>query len=256
MPILLSVPEPGLALVTIDNPSRRNALGPLEFGQLIDCWRQLERDPRIRCVIVTGSGTQAFCSGAQLDADFSVVPELDSMIEQALLKTRALPMPMIAAVNGHCVAGGFELMLACDLRVASSTAKLGLPEVRWGIVPTGGAAMKLVDQIGHARALQLLLTAELISAQQALEFGVVNAVQVPEAVMSEALRLARLIMGNSPRAVAQTKRLALLRSLAGWSTQEHEERAGTARVRASADSAIGRHAFLERVVPQYPDRDA
>jgi enoyl-CoA hydratase len=183
MPIDITCPEPGISLVSIANESRRNALGPAEFEGLAQAWRQLEGDPSVRCVVVTGRGTQAFCSGAQLDADFSAVGDIDAMVDAALLKTHVMRKPMVAAVNGHCVAGGFELMMACDVRVTSEAARLGLPEVHWGIMPSGGAAMKLIEQIGHARAMQLLLTAELVVAQRALEFGLVNAVVAPDKVM-------------------------------------------------------------------------
>lgn len=251
MPILHTRPEPGIALVTVSNPERRNALGPEEFEGLAQGWDMLAKDPEVRCVVVTGAGNKAFCSGAQLDADFSASPDIDDMVDRALLKTRLFRLPMVAAVNGHCVAGGFELMLVSDLRVGSASAKLGLPEVHWGIVPSGGAAMKLVEQIGHARAMQLLLTAELVTAAQALQFGILNEVVEPEQVLSRAMHYARLIAGNSPLAVAHTKQLALAGQAEVWQAREMEERRSANIVRASADSAVGRHAFLSKTKPAY-----
>lgn len=251
MPILHTRPEPGIALVTVSNPERRNALGPAEFEGLAQAWDLLASDPQVRCVVVAGAGSQAFCSGAQLDADFSASPDINDMVDRALLKTRLFPLPMVAAVNGHCVAGGFELMLAADVRVGSAAAKLGLPEVHWGIVPSGGAAMKLVEQIGHARAMQLLLTAELVTAQQALQFGILNEVVEPEQVLPRALHYARLIAGNSPLAVAHTKQLALAGRPQAWQTREKAERRSADIVRASADAEAGRHAFLCKTKPAY-----
>lgn len=251
MPILQTQPEPGIALVTVSNPARRNALGPREFEALAQGWDRLANDAQVRCVIVTGDGAQAFCSGAQLDADFSGVPDIDRMVELALLKTRVFPKPLIAAVNGHCVAGGFELMLACDLRVGSHAAKLGLPEVHWGIVPSGGAAMKLVEQIGHARAMQLMLTGQLVSADTALQFGLLNETVAADAVLPTALRYARAIAGNSPLAVAHTKQLALAGREATWRAREATERRSAGVLRASADSAEGRRAFLGKRAPAY-----
>lgn len=251
MPILHTRPEPGIALVTVSNPERRNALGPEEFEGLAQAWDMLAGDPQVRCVVVTGDGDKAFCSGAHLDADFSASPDIDDMVDRALLKTRLFPLPMVAAVNGHCVAGGFELMLASDVRVGSAAAKLGLPEVHWGIVPSGGAAMKLVEQIGHARAMQLLLTAELVTAQQALQFGILNEVVEPEQVLPRAMHYARVIAGNSPLAVAHTKQLALQGRPEVWRAREKDERRSTDIVRASADSAAGRRAFLGKTKPEY-----
>lgn len=251
MPVLQSRPEPGIALVTISNPSRRNALGPSEFEALARAWEAIADDRDVRCIVVTGEGEAAFCSGAQLDADFSGVSDLDEMVDRALLKTRVLPIPMVAAVNGHCVAGGFELMLACDVRVGSESAKLGLPEVHWGIVPSGGAAMKLVEQIGHARAMQLMLTAELVTAAQALQMGLLNEVMPAHEVLPRALSVARLIAGNSPLAVRHTKRLALAGREAVWRDREAGERQSTAIVRASPDAAAGRQAFLGKRPPVY-----
>lgn len=251
MPVLQSRPEPGIARVTISNPSRRNALGRQEFEDLASVWEALARDPDVRCVVVTGEGQAAFCSGAQLDADFSGVPDIDEMVDRALLKTRVFPIPMVAAVNGHCVAGGFELMLACDVRVGSDSAKLGLPEVHWGIVPSGGAAMKLVEQIGHARAMQLMLTAELVPAAQALQMGLLNEVVPAAEVLPRALAIARVIAGNSPLAVRHTKQLALAGREAVWRAREAGERQSTALVRASPDAAAGRRAFLTKSQPVY-----
>lgn len=251
MPIFHTRPEPFIALVTVSNPQRRNALSPLEFEALAQGWDRLANDEQVRCVVVTGEGSQAFCSGAQLDADFSGIPDIDVMVERALLKTRVFPKPLVAAVNGHCVAGGFELMLACDLRVCSVDAKLGLPEVHWGIVPSGGAAMKLVEQIGHARAMQLMLTGQLISAEVALQFGIVNETTASDQVLATAMRHARLIAANSPLAVNHTKHLAMAGREAVWREREAAERRSTSVVRASADSVEGRSAFLGKRNPTY-----
>lgn len=251
MPILLTNPEAGIALVTVSNPTRRNALGPEEFQALARGWDTLSADAHLRCVVVTGSGDRAFCSGAQLDADFSQVPDVDEMIDRALLKTRVFAPPMVAAVNGHCVAGGFELMLCSDIRIASATARLGLPEVHWGIVPTGGAAMKLVEQIGHARAMQLLLSGELISAEQALQFGILNEVVEPGEVLPRAMHVARTIARNSPIAVRHTKRLALAGRQELWLAREPDERGSAATVRASDDRVAGTRAFLSKQDPVY-----
>jgi enoyl-CoA hydratase len=251
MPIICSRPAPGVALLTVSNPRRRNALAIEDFQQLAVCWLDLEADASLRCVVLTGEGDAAFCSGAQLDVDFTLVEDIDDLVDRALQKTRVFPRPGIAAINGHCVAGGFELMLSSDLRVASEAALLGLPEVRWGIVPSGGGAMKLREQIGHARAMQLLLTGQLVSAREALALGIVNEVVAAAKVLPRALELAAAIARNSPLAVMHTKRLALQAGSREWQQREHAEREAARLVRASEDNERGRAAFLSKSQPQY-----
>lgn len=253
MSIEISYPSEHVAIVSIFNETRRNALGVDEFKGLATAWELLEATSRIRSVVVTGAGKLAFCSGAQLDVDFSVVPGLDDLIDAALLKTRAFKKPLIAAVNGHCVAGGFELMLSCDVRVASDQALLGLPEARWGILPSGGGAMKLREQIGHARSMELLLTGELISADKALEYGLVNQVVAQNTVLERSIAIAEAVARNSPLAIRLTKESALLARSHVWKAEEAQERVRAAKMRASIDNSIGRRAFLEKTMPKYPD---
>lgn len=251
MPVHLSEPQAGIALITIDQPAKRNALGLAEFNGLAHAWEALAARADLRCVVITGAGDKAFCAGAQLDADFSGVGDVNDMVDRALLKTRGFPVPIVAAVNGDAVAGGFELMLAADLRVASRDARLGLPEVRWGIVPSGGGAMKLLDQIGHAAAMRLLLTGELLTADEALALGLLNAVVPAPRVLDEALGLAAAIASNSPAAVRATRALALAARQRRWREQEPQERVAADAVRASADAREGRAAFLERRAALY-----
>jgi len=251
MPIQVTYPEPGLALVTVSNPSCRNALGVLEFTTLATAWGDIARERSVRCVIVTGEGELAFCSGAQMNEDFSVVTDINDLVDRALLKTCVYPLPLVAAINGHCVAGGFELMLACDVRVASSHARLGLPEVHWGIVPSGGGAMKLVEQIGYARAMRLLLSGELVSADEALKVGIVNEVVPASDLMARALSIARVIASNSPLAVAHTKQMALAGRSHAWTEREADERKRANLVRSSADALVGRQAFFDKKAPIY-----
>lgn len=256
MTIHITYPDDRIALITIDNQARRNALGIEEFEGLAAAWTHMEELEHVRCVVLTGAGDAAFCSGAQLDVDFSSSPALDRLIDAALLKTRIFPKPVIAAINGHCVAGGFELVMSSDVRIASEHALLGLPETRWGIMPSGGGAMKLIEQIGYARALFLLLTGQLVSAREALESGILNRVVPREQVLQSALDVARTIAANSPLAVYLTKRAALARCHAAWRAQEPAERNRAARMRASPDARLGKQAFLVKETPEYPDLPA
>ncbi|HYF58123.1 MAG TPA: enoyl-CoA hydratase/isomerase family protein [Burkholderiaceae bacterium] len=253
MPVRVERPEPRVAVVVVDNPTRRNALGEPEFRGLAAAWAALEREPAVRAVVVRGEG-EAFCAGADLSAaGLASLPDIDELIDAALLKTRFFPKPLVAAIGGACVAGGLELALSCDLRVIAAGARIGLPEVRWGILPSGGAAMKLADQIGQADAMRLLLTGELVDGAEAARLGLGTLAPDGAAALDEAMRLARAIAAASPVAVQATKRAAAEARQRAYADREPAERALVARVRASGHAAIGARAFLERRVPDYPD---
>ena len=194
-----------IAIVTIDNQPRRNAMTRAMIAGLAALWDKLENSAH-RCVIVTGAGDRAFCSGADLSGDLSAAPEEAAIISRGLLKTSVFSKPIIAAVNGDCVAGGLELLLASDIRAAAPHARFGLPEVRWSIYPFGGATVKLVEQIGYVHAMDLLLTAELISADDAAALGLVNKVVPAADLMGWAIAKAQTIAANSPSAVQAVKR--------------------------------------------------
>jgi enoyl-CoA hydratase/carnithine racemase len=162
-------------------------------------------------------------------------------------------MPVIAAINGACVAGGLEIALNADIRIAVQGAMLGLPEVRWGIMPSGGAAMKLADQIGQAFAMDLLLSGRLVSAEEAQRIGLVGAV-LPRAGFRDAvLTYAETIARNSPVAVRATKKAAMMPRMALYRERDHAERELAAAVRASGHLRMGTEAFLEKRQPVFPD---
>ena len=144
----LQVSEHGahVVVVTIDNQPRRNAMPRSMMAELGRLWDTLERGA-CRCILLTGAGERAFSSGADVSGDLSADPETARIVNAALLKTRPYTKPIVAAVNGDCVAGGLELLLSTDVRAAAPHARFGLPEVRWSIYPFGGATVKLVRQI-------------------------------------------------------------------------------------------------------------
>ncbi len=243
--------DAGVARVTINNPDRRNALDEAMFRQLADLWPRLEADSAVRCVLLAGAGSDAFCSGADLSADWSRVADRDELIDRALLKTSRFPKPVVAAINGHCVAGGLELALSADVRAVRRGARLGLPEVRWGIFPSGGAAMKLPDQIPRTLAMEMLLTGRLIDAEQALAAGLVGRVLDAAGLERWGEETAERIAANSPAAVQAVKRFcdeAAARQLDGVRALEDELVAG---VRASGQAEEGIAAFLEKRTPVY-----
>ncbi|MFZ5683372.1 MAG: enoyl-CoA hydratase-related protein [Pseudomonadota bacterium] len=211
-----------VALITLNRPEARNALSPEMLVRLSDAWIEVRDDPHIRAAVVTGAGEKAFCSGADLGRLIPLMsrarpPEdewdrrllADSEVfGRGLLRTFDVVKPVIAAINGHAIAGGMELVQGTDLRIASTAAKFGVQEVKWAIFPGGGSTVRLPRQIPYARAMELLLTGDLITADEALELGFLNRV-VPQAeVLRAALDLAERIAANGPIAVQAIRRSA------------------------------------------------
>lgn len=249
MTITIEALDGGIALVTLRNPARRNALDENMFRDLAAIWPRLEHCANTRCVVVTGEG-EAFCSGADLSADLTSLPEIDALIDQALLKTHNFTKPVVAAIRGACVAGGFELALSCDIRLCSDDARLGLPEARWGIFPAGGGVLKLAAQIGQARASELLLTGRLFDAQEARAIGLVTTVVPAAMLLDRAVETARTIAANSPSAVNAIKRYLNAASTIAPDLRALEQ-ALTDQVRQSADAREGSAAFLQKRAPDY-----
>jgi enoyl-CoA hydratase/carnithine racemase len=243
--------ERHIAIVTIVNEPRRNAMTRSMMADLAGLWDRLDADDDCRVVVLTGAGEKAFSSGADLGGDLSASPETAAIVSRALLKNTPFSKPIVAAVNGDCVAGGVELLLSTDIRAAVPEARFGLPEVRWSIYPFGGATVKLAQQIGHVHAMDLLLTGRLVDAAFAERIGLVNRVVAREALMPWALETAAMIAANSPAAV-QAVRTQISNSIAEYAqTREALDQALGDRVRASPHFTEGVAAFLEKRRPDY-----
>ena len=241
---------PHIVIVTIDNQPRRNAMPRTMMAELATLWDRLERT-RCRCIVLTGAGERAFSSGADMSGDLSADPETARIVSQALLKHRPYAKPIVAAVNGDCVAGGLELLLSTDIRAAAPHARFGLPEVRWSIYPFGGATVKLVQQIGYVHAMELLLTAKLIDAAEAARLGLVNRVVPADALMPWALETAETIAANSPTAVQAVKEQISATMAAHALAREARDQELGDRVRASDHFKEGVAAFREKRTPNY-----
>ena len=248
MPITVEPREGGVKIVTIDHPAKRNALDESMYRQLARLWPELATDSENTCVVLTGAGG-AFCSGADLAANLIALPDVDELVDSALLKSLFVPLPIIAAIDGACVAGGFELALGCDVRLCTPKARFGLPEARWGIFPSGGGARKLAGEIGYARATELLLTGRLFGAEEAFAMGLVTRVVEEDQLLDAALDIARQIASNSPEAVRSLKRYlhAAKQPEADLDALENQL---VERVRAT-DYDEGTRAFLEKRAPEY-----
>lgn len=243
--------NPHIIVVTIDHQPRRNAMSRQMLAELATLWDTLAQ-ASYRCIVLTGAGERAFCAGADLSGDLSAAPETAGMVNRALLKNVPYTKPIIAAVNGDCVAGGLELLLSTDIRAAAPQARFGLPEVHWSIYPFGGAAIKLIQQIGYVHAMDLLLTARLIDATEAARLGLVNRVVPAESLMDWALETAELIAANSPSAVQAVKQQISTTIAEHALAREALDQALGDQVRASAHFTEGVAAFLEKRQPRYP----
>ncbi|HME94716.1 MAG TPA: enoyl-CoA hydratase-related protein [Methylomirabilota bacterium] len=239
-----------VAIVTIDNQPRLNAMTRAMMGELARRWDELESGP-CRCIVLTGAGSRAFCAGADVSGDLSASVETARVVSHALLKYDAYAKPIVAAVNGDCVGGGVELLLATDIRAAAPHARFGLPEVKWSIYPFGGATVKLPQQIGHVHAMDLLLTGRLIDAAEAARLGLINRVVPAEGLMDWALETADQIAAHSPSAVQAVKRQISATIADHVRSREPMEQELGDRVRASAHFKEGVAAFLEKRRPSY-----
>ncbi len=240
-------------VVTINRPERRNALDRETFVGLGRAFVDAEHDDQVRAVVLTGAGDRAFCSGMDLKAFAS--GESGAAIEgpgTEVFVERFYPKPIIAAVNGSAVGGGFGVMLGCDLVIAADHAVFGLPEVKRGLVGVG-ATSRAALRLPPAVALELALTGELIDATRALHFGLVNEVVPGVDVLPTALARAEQIAANGPLAVKAAKEVAYdARGLFALDIPAMRERAAV--VFASDDAREGARAFSEKRTPRFTGR--
>ena len=250
MPLSVQDHGPHIAIITMDNQAKRNALSRADLIELGELWLKLQDAP-YRALILTGAGEQSFCAGADLSGDLSAGPELSDMIHKGLLKYGAYCKPIIAAVNGDCAGGGVELLLSTDIRAAAPEARFGLPEVRWGVYPFGGAALRLRQKIGHVHAMELILAGKLVDAAEAARIGLINRVLPRDELMPWAIAMAETIAANSPMAVQAVKeQISATDHVQNYPREEMEQILGD-RVRASPDFAEGIASFQEKRPANY-----
>lgn len=245
-----------IAKITINRPEVLNALDPVTYTEITDAFQQIERDPDILVGIVTGAGEKAFTAGADLkimhtgNADLSQwTPWRQDRWDFGATTSK----PLIAAINGYALAGGLELALVCDIRIAAPNAVFGTPEVKWNLLH-GFGAYQLPRIISLSHAMEMLLTGEFIDAATAERIGLVSRVVPAGELQAEAERIARLIAANGPMAVRMTKELVrsgLSASPAGHFRLMNEY---YSRVEATAEQAEGLAAFAEKRKPRYHHR--
>jgi enoyl-CoA hydratase len=246
-----------ILIVTMNRPEARNALSGPMMALMRQAWDMTDGDPGIRVCVLTGAGG-AFCAGADLKAMSSDHPgsrmgELDLSVIEPLLKGRRLSKPLIAAVEGPAIAGGTEILQACDIRVAGESARFGISEARWGLFPLGGSAVRLPRQIPYTVAADLLLTGRHVTAAEAQSIGLIGHVVPDGQALAKALEIAEAIAANGPVAVRAI--LRVMRDTEGLPEDEAfaiEAKAGMA-VFASADAKEGPRAFAEKRRPEFRD---
>lgn len=198
-----------VAVLTVNRPEARNALNSQVLADLGAAVDGLAADKEVRAVIVTGAGDKAFVAGADIgemkDLDGDSARQFAAAGQAVLAKLATLPQPVIAAVNGYALGGGCELALACDIRIASETARFGQPEVGLGITPGFGGTQRLARLVGPGKAKWLIFSAQIFSAAEALALGLVERVVAPDQLLTAAHELAEKIAANSPVAIAQAK---------------------------------------------------
>ena len=196
----------GIAVVTVNRPDKLNALNAATVAELDRAFRALAEDAEVRGIVLTGAGEKAFVAGADI-AELATMDPLSGVRvsrqgQDAFRFIERLPKPVVAAVNGFALGGGLELALACHIRIASEKARFGLPEVKLGIIPGYGGTIRLPRLVGRGRALEMILTGEMIDAQEAHRIGLVNRVHPPAELLAAAEALVRQIAANGPVAVA------------------------------------------------------
>jgi enoyl-CoA hydratase len=245
--------EEAVALVTIDRQEALNALDVATLTTLRDRLRELAEDEDVRSVILTGAGEKAFVAGADIKymsgLDVDQAKEWGALGHEAGRLLETMPKPTIAAINGFALGGGCELALACDIRYASTSAKLGQPEVNLGIIPGWGGTQRLARVCGLGVAKELIFTGRIVAADEALRIDLVNAVHDP--VLDKAREVAQLLASKSPIALRLMKELAN-RALGGDHDANLSSESETfGELFASYDAKEGMTAFVEKREPVF-----
>lgn len=246
--------EQHIAKITINRPEVRNAMNPESWVELGATVKKLNEDPDIRVILITGAGDRAFVAGADIAWIRDRKPldiYGDVAVQDVLLSLYRSTKPVIAAVNGYALGGGCELMLACDLRIASDRAKMGQPEVNLGILPAGGGTQQLPKLVGLAKAKELIMTGDIIDAHEALRIGLVNHVVAHEELMDRVYELAKKIASKPPITV-QLAKIALNESVtvdlpAGLALEKSLQ----AVLFGTQDKQEGTLAFFEKREPRF-----
>lgn len=243
-----------VAVITINRPEKRNALNIKTREEGAAALDELRDDAEVGGVVFTGAGDKAFVAGADIAefANRTALTQRDVMMARSLFTAvDSFPKPVIAMVNGYCLGGGCELALACDLRIASETASFGQPEINLGIIPGGGGTQRLTRLIGEGKAMELILTGDIIDAKTAYTLGLVNMVVPAADLEAKTMEIANRISEKSPVALQMAKEAVKLASRSNLDEGLRREVDLFALCFSSEDKDEGVTAFLEKRKPQF-----
>lgn len=255
---ILTAQENGLAVITINRPTKLNALNKATIQELHEAFKTLDADKTVKVIIVTGSGEKAFVAGADISefADFSTEQggQLAAKGQELLFDfVQNLSTPVIAAVNGFALGGGLELAMAAHFRVASDNAKMGLPEVSLGVIPGYGGTQRLPQLVGKGRAMEMIMTAGMIGAEEAKSYGLVNHVTSQAELLDFCKGIAAKIMKNSPVAISAAIKTINANYEDGVNGYQAEIKA-FGECFGTADFKEGTTAFLEKRKAEFPGK--
>jgi enoyl-CoA hydratase len=243
-----------VAIITINRPEKRNALNIQTRAEGAAILDEVRADDSVRVVVFTGAGDKAFIAGADI-AEFrnrTAITQREVMLERGLFNAiDTFPKPVVAMINGYCLGGGCELALACDIRVASNKASFGQPEINLGIIPGGGGTQRLTRLVGEGKAMELILTGEIIDAQTAYALGLVNHVVPADQLETKTMAIANRIAEKSPIALRLAKEAIKLASRSSLDEGLRREVDLFALCFSSEDKDEGVTAFLEKRKPEF-----
>ncbi|MGN6164184.1 MAG: enoyl-CoA hydratase/isomerase family protein [Flavisolibacter sp.] len=250
---LLTSLESGIFTVTINRPDKLNALNKKVFDDLEALLKEIESSTEIKAVILTGAGQKSFVAGADISEFTGLTKEQGMNLarrgQQIFFNIENCSKPIIAAVNGFALGGGCELAMACHFRIASDNAKFGQPEVNLGLIPGYGGTQRLTQLIGKGRSLELLMTGNMIDAQTALQYGLVNHVVPQEALLDKAKSIVQLIISKAPLAIS--KCIAAVNAFYSNESGYKTEVGAFGDCFATEDMKEGATAFLEKRKPNF-----
>lgn len=248
----------GVATITINRPEKLNAMDAEHYRGLSEAWMRVRDDDAVRVAVITGAGERSFTTGADIKSVVAAPPGLEEMwlTQKDQLLNRGLEVwkPVIAAVNGYCLGGGMTLLLGTDIRLAVPHASFSLAEVRRGVIAGNGGTQRVLAQLPHAIAMELLLTGDAMDAETALRWGLINRIVPPEQLMEEARALATRIAANAPLAVQAAKELAIRAREMPLSAGLRMEQVVNRLLMFSEDAAEGPKAFSEKRPPAFRGR--
>jgi len=245
----------GIAIITINRPQALNAMNTETINEILHLLEDAEKDENVRAIIITGAGEKAFCAGADTKAMKGMTAlkarELSWMGYKLCKAIENLEKPVIAAINGYALGGGLEIAMACDLRIASETARMGQTEINIGLIPGWGGTQRLTRLVGKTFAKELVFTGRLITAQEAYEHGLINKVVPPDQLMNAAKELAKELAAKAPVALKVAKILIDKGLETDLDTALALEREGFGVVASTEDLQEGVSAFLEKRKPVF-----